>query len=102
MSLVYNSSLEVMALWTIILSWLLILSSTNQLGITALIYCVLMNFVQRGNFLLEVFQAWVYRYFMEAHNNILYSTLLTKNSQLPGKSSRQSSSVTILSYSMTD
>lgn len=51
--------------------WLLILSSTNQLGIIALIYCVVMDFSQCGNFLLEVFQDWVYQYFMEAHNNVV-------------------------------
>ena len=52
--------------------WLLILSSPNQRGIIALIYCVVMDFSQRGNFLLEVFQDWVYQYFMEAHNNVFY------------------------------
>ena len=51
--------------------WLLIISSTNQLGIIALTYCVVMDFSQCGNFLLEVFQDWVYQYFMEAHNNVV-------------------------------
>lgn len=31
-----------------------------------------MDFSQRGNFLLKVFQDWVYQYFMEAHNNVFY------------------------------
>lgn len=52
--------------------WLLFLSSTNELGVIALIYCVVMDFSERGKFLLKVFQDWVYQYFMEAHNHVFY------------------------------
>ena len=66
----YSSSLEVMALWTMIYGYLFYHPLTNW-GIIALTYCVVMDFSQCGNFLLEVFQDWVYQYFMEAHNNVV-------------------------------
>lgn len=55
--------------------WQIIASFINQLEITALIYCVVVDFSQCGNFLLEmqfpemdIFQDWVYHYFMEVYN----------------------------------